>query len=126
MFKEIYNGLNSEESNNIINILNNDSSDFNSFLKYHLEAINVSIESLNKTDFLVNTNSIKIMFKTYLLARDVIKVIENENTSIKTNVESIKLNCKSIINGVEKVAELNKKNMMALDSQDIFFYIGML
>ena len=126
MFKEIYNGLNSEESNNIINILNNDSSDFNSFLKFHLEAINNSIESLTKTDLLVDTNSIKIMFKTYLLARDVIKVIENENTSIKTNVESIKLNCKSIINGVEKVAELNKKNMMALDSQDIFFYIGML
>ena len=116
----IYN-VNSEDAKALINLINEDGADLNSFFLFTLEVINHSIETLEGT-----SNSV-VDFEAYLIADKVFNLIKQKRKKIKLEasiIESLKVNAKSVVNGVEKVAELNKKNMLEHDPLTLLIYLA--
>lgn len=133
MFK-IFKGLyykdcNSEEITDLINAINEDSSEFNNFLLFHLEVIDHSIKKLSESETSVlELSAIKQLVGTLYLAKKIEVVFNERLEDLKiptSEKESIKLNGESIVNGIEKVAEYNKKNMMATDSSTLLIYLSL-
>ena len=123
----IYN-VNSEDAKALINLINEDGADLNSFFLFTLEVINHSIETLEGTsNSVVDIEAIKKFFEAYLIADKVFNLIKQKRKKIKLEasiIESLKVNAKSVVNGVEKVAELNKKNMLEHDPLTLLIYLA--
>lgn len=129
MFKElIYKDYDSEEVTELIKIINEESSEFNQFLLFNLDVINTSIEQLSTDKAkIIELSAIKQLVGTLYLAKKVESIFIERNEEIKvtsSEVESIKINAEAIINGVEKVAELHKTNMLKIDSAILFIYLS--
>ena len=120
MFKELYfKDVDSEDFTDLIEIINKEPSKFNYFLLFNIEAINESIEQLStdKTK-LIELSAIRQLVATFYLVKRIEAIFSERNEEVKittSEAESIKINVEAIINGVEKVAELNKKNMVEVD-----------
>ena len=128
MFKElIYKDFDSEEITELIQVINEESSEFNTFLLFHLDVINTSIEQLStdKTK-IIELSAIKELVSTLYLAKKIEAIFIERRKEIKltsSEADSIKINAEAIINGIEKVAELQKKNMLEVPSEVLFIYL---
>ena len=128
MFKElVYTGFNSEEITDLIEVINEEASEFNQFLLFNLEVINESIDQLStdKTK-IIELSAVKQLVGTLYLAKKIESIFIERNEEIKvpfSESESIKINAEAIINGVEKVAELQKKNMLEVPSGILLIYL---
>ena len=128
IFKELYyKNVDSEEITELITIINEETSEFNTFLLFNLEVINESIEQLSESKKkLIELSAVRQLVGTFHLAKKL-EAIFNERTEevkiTKSEFESYKMNIKAIINGIEKVAELQKKNMMEIDPSFLFIYL---
>lgn len=128
MFKElIYKDFDSEEITELIKVINEESSEFNTFLLFHLDVINTSIEQLStdKTK-IIELSAIKELVSTLYLAKKVEAIFIERRKEIKltsSEADSIKINAEAIINGIEKVAELQKNNMLEVPSGVLFIYL---
>lgn len=128
MFKDlIYKNVDSEEITELVTIINEEPSEFNTFLLFHLEVINSSIESLSEDKAkIIELSAIKELVGTLYLAKKIESIFNERRKEIKitsSEAESIKINAEAIINGVEKVAELQKKNMLEVPSSILFVYL---
>ena len=128
MFKELYfKDVDSEDFTDLIEIINKEPSKFNYFLLFNIEAINESIEQLStdKTK-LIELSAIRQLVATFYLVKRIEAIFSERNEEVKittSEAESIKINVEAIINGVEKVAELNKKNMVEVDPSILLIYL---
>ena len=122
-----YETLDSEEIDLLTDMLNKEATDLNSFFLFNLEVIELSITKLNSNEkYLVQTSAVKELLEIVFLAKKIVALIDNRKDSIRittSELESIKINANSIINGVEKVAELNKKNMVNKEPSELFIYL---
>lgn len=128
MFKElIYTGFNSEEITDLIKVINEEPSEFNQFLLFNLEVINESIEQLSTDKAkLIELSAVRQLVGTLYLAKKIESIFSERSEEIKitsSESESIKINAEAIVNGVEKVAELHKKNMLEVPSAVLMVYL---
>ena len=126
--KFTYEELDSDEAKDLLKIINNESSVISEFLLFHLKVIDYTLEELNSENVnLVQTSAIKDMLKAVFMAKKIITIIEQKKATIKitsSELESILINAKSLINGIEKVAELNKKHMLETDPSELLVYLS--
>ena len=122
-----YEKLDSEEAEDLIEIVNTEASDLSTYLLFHLEVINSTIEELKKDNAkLVQISAINVMLQAVFMAKKLLALIDGRRSSIKitsSEVESIKINAKAIINGIEKVAVLNKEHMLKVDPEELLVYM---
>ena len=122
-----YEKLDREEAEELTEIINTGASDLSEYLLFHLKVVDSTIEELTTEDnSLVQTSAIKCMLETVFLAKKVITLIEQKKATIKitsSESESILINAKALINGVEKVAELNKKHMLEVEPSELLVYL---
>lgn len=128
IFKELYyKNVNSEEITDLIKVINEEASDFNNFLLFHLEVINVSIEQLsNENAKLIELSAIRELVRTVYLAKKVEVIFSERKEELKitsSEMESIKMNAEAVVNGVEKIAVLNKENMLEVDPTVLLVYL---
>lgn len=123
-----YEKLDSEEAEELTEIINTEASDLSEFLLFHLKVVDSTIEELNsESSSLVQTSAIKYMLEAVFMAKKIITIIEQKKATIKitsSELESILINAKSLINGIEKVAELNKKHMLETDPSELLIYLS--
>lgn len=129
MFEKFtYEELDSDEAKDLLKIINNESSVISEYLLFHLKVIDYTLEELNSENAnLVQTSAIKDMLKAVFMAKKIITIIEQKKATIKitsSELESILINAKSLINGIEKVAELNKKHMLETDPSELLIYLS--
>lgn len=129
MFEKFtYEKLDSEEAEELTEIINTEASDLSEFLLFHLKVVDSTIEELNsESSSLVQTSAIKYMLEAVFMAKKIITIIEQKKATIKitsSELESILINAKSLINGIEKVAELNKKHMLETDPSELLIYLS--
>lgn len=129
MFEKFtYEELDSDEAKDLLKIINNESSVISEYLLFHLKVIDYTLEELNSENAnLVQTSAIKDMLKAVFMAKKIITIIEQKKATIKitsSELESILINAKSLINGIEKVAELNKKHMLETDPSELLVYLS--
>ena len=122
-----YEKLDSEEAEDLIEVVNAEASDLSTYLLFHLEVINSTIEELKKDNAkLVQISAINVMLQAVFMAKKLLALIDGRRTSIKittSEVESIKINAKAIINGIEEVAVLNKEHMLKVDPEELLVYM---
>ena len=128
MFKElVYTGFNSEEITDLIKVINEEPSEFNQFLLFNLEVINESIEQLSTDKAkLIELSAVRQLVGTLYLAKKIESIFSERSEEIKitsSESESIKINAEAIVNGVEKVAEVHKKNMLEVPSAVLMVYL---
>ena len=66
------------------------------------------------------------MLQAVFMAKKLLALIDGRRTSIKittSEVESIKINAKAIINGIEEVAVLNKEHMLEVEPEELLVYM---
>ena len=118
----------SEDADFLLEVINKESSNLNEYFLFHLDVINQSLIRLKeKPNSAVQISSAKEMFEVYLLSDKVLTLISKKRKSIKlksSEVESIKINAKSIVNGIEKVVELNKEHLIKFDALTFFIYLA--
>lgn len=104
---------------NLLNLIN--------FLLFNLEVINESIEQLSTDKAkLIELSAVRQLVKTLYLAKKIESIFSERSEEIKitsSETESIKINAEAIVNGVEKVAELHKKNMLEVPSAVLIVYL---
>lgn len=122
-----YEKLDSEEAEDLIEVVNTEASDLSTYLLFHLEVINSTIEELKKDNAkLVQVSAITVMLQAVFMAKKLLALIDGRRTSIKittSEVESIKINAKAIINGIEEVAVLNKEHMLEVEPEELLVYM---
>lgn len=128
IFKDlIYSDVDSEEIADLISIINEEPSDFNQFLLFHLEVIDKSIEDLSsETTKIIELSAVREIVRTLYLAKKIEAIFSERRKDIKittSEAESIKINAKAIVNGVQKIADLQKKNMLDVPSSVLLVYL---
>lgn len=128
MLEDFSYNIDSEEAKTLIKIINEEGAELNQFLLFNLEVINHSLETLEGSSIsVIEIGAVKKLVECYLLSDKVLNLIKNKRKKIKLDssiVKNLKINAESIVNGVEKVAELNKKNMVKTDALTLFLYLG--
>ena len=64
--------------------------------------------------------------RTVYLAKKVEVIFSERKEELKitsSEMESIKMNAEAVVNGVEKIAVLNKKNMLEVDPTVLLVYL---
>lgn len=128
MLEDFVYNVNSEESKSLLKIINEEGAELNQFFLFNLEVINYSLEKLEESSSsVIEVSAVKKLVHCYLLADKIVNIIEKKRKKIKLEasvIKNLKINAKSVVNGVEKIAELNKKNMVNNDALTLFLYLG--
>ena len=102
--------------------LNTDGTDFNSFLIGSLEMLTTVIEGLEEGNSIVATSVIEVILALEYTAKNLVLIIENEGAEIKllsSEVDSILVNAKSILNAVETVRNLQAEKLKDLTPEEL-------
>ena len=111
-----------ELKNDLLNNINTDGANFNSFLIGILEVLDSMITDLKETKSIVAMSEIDYILAFDYSAKHIIQLLELEKASIKTApsiVESIRINCKSIINAVECIRRLQAEKIKSLTPEEL-------
>ena len=106
----------------LINILNTEGTDFNSFLVLNLRILTEAVEKLEKGSSLLAISTIDYILGLDYTAKSVVLLIENERRLIKSDVAtvgSILINAKSVINSVNNIRELQAENIKKLTPEEM-------
>lgn len=118
----------SEDAEFLLEVINKDSSSLNEHLLFNLKVIDRTLTRLNEEpDSAVKVDSLKKMSEVYLLSDKVLTLIARRRKSIKlesSKLESIKINAEAVVNGIDKVAEINKEHLIKKDALLLFFYLA--
>ena len=105
----------------IIKELNSDPTSYNNTFLYILNSMDSAINEAKKGKVLANS-SIDVILTFVISAKTIMEVIKHYGAAIKvahSEIESIKLNCSSIINAFEIIKELQAKNLKNLDPEEL-------
>lgn len=130
MFKDIE-VLNpdSEEQNSLLYKINENPSALYDLLVAELTVVNHSIDTLKaKEGSIISMSAVKLLADTIFLCLNVLSLIEErpEELRIKSSeIESIKINAEAIIQGMEQVAVLMKRNITNIEPTALFIYLSL-
>ena len=120
--------FNSEDAEFLLKVINKDLSSLDDYLLFHLAVIDKTITVLKRnSDLVINVDALKEMSEAYLISDKVLTLMEKRKESIhleESKLESVKTNAKSIVNGVESIAKLNKEHLINKDALLLFFYLS--
>ena len=108
--------------NEMITTINTEGTDFNSFLLTVLKMLTETIEELEKGTSVIAGSTIDVILAFQFTAKNVTLLIEHEEDQFKilpSEVDSININCKSILNAVDRIKELQATNIKKLNPEEI-------
>ena len=108
--------------NELVDLINNEGTEFNSFLLHILEMLTEAIEELEKGSTLIASSTIDSILAFKYTSKNLVLIIENDKDSFKISsslLEQIFINCKSILNAIEKLAELQKNIIDNLTAEEL-------
>ena len=108
--------------NEMITTINTEGTDFNSFLLTVLKMLTETIEELEKGTSVITSSTIDVILAFQFTAKNVTLLIEHEEDQFKilpSEVDSININCKSILNAVDRIKELQATNIKKLDPEEM-------
>lgn len=106
----------------MITTINTEGTDFNSFLLKTLSLLTWLIEELEKGSSIIASSNVDYILAFEFTAKNLILLKEHEGASFKIDVnelESIIINCKSIINAVERIKELQAERLKELTPEEL-------
>ena len=89
---------------------------------FHLEVLDETITKLKEGNSLVASSVIHIILFIDFIASSILDLTEAEEEHIKlptSELETLRINCRSINNAVEKVAELQVNKLKTLEPKDV-------
>lgn len=105
-----------------ITSINADGTKFNSFLITVLKMLTEAIDELEKEKSVIASSTIDVILAFEFTAKNVTLLIEQEEESFKlvpSELESININCKSILNAVGRIKELQTNNIKKLNPEEM-------
>lgn len=118
----------SEDADFLLEVINKDATNLNEYLLFHLEVINESLTTLKEaSNSVVQVSAIKNMFEAFLISDKVVTLITKRRSSINltsSEIDNLKINAESVVNGIKKVAEINKKHIDKIDAITLFIYLA--
>lgn len=106
----------------LVNILNTEGTEFNSFLVHVLGTLTEAIEKLEKGSTIIATSTIDYILAFENTAKTIVMLAENEDTGLEIEtikLESILINAKSIINAVARIRELQTEKIKELTPEEM-------
>lgn len=102
--------------------LNSEATEFNSFLIKTLSFLTEIIEGLEEGNSIVASSVIEIILAFDFTAKNIILIAEHEKEDLKilsSEMDSIIINAKSILNAVETIRELQTKKLKELMPEEL-------
>ena len=112
--------------NELIDLINNEGAEFNSFILHILEMLTEAIEELEKGSTLIASSTIDSILAFKYTSKNLVLLIEEDVDSFKVSsslLEQILINCKSVLNAIEKIAELQKKVLDNLTPEELLIVL---
>ena len=110
----------------MITTINTDGASFNSFLLTVLNMLTEAIEGLEDNTTVIASSTVEYILAFGFTAKTLALLIEHEGTSFKiatSELESININCKSILNAVERIKKLQTNNIKELDPEELLIVL---
>ena len=102
--------------------LNSEATEFNSFLIRTLEFLTEIIEGLEEGNSIVASSVIDIILAFEFTAKNIVLIAEHEKEDLKilsSEMDSILVNAKSILNAVETIRKLQTKKLKELTPEEL-------
>lgn len=102
--------------------LNSEATEFNSFLIRTLSFLTEIIEGLEEGNSIVASSVIDIILAFEFTAKNIVLIAEHEKEDLKilsSEMESILINAKSILNAVETIRKLQTKKLKELTPEEL-------
>lgn len=112
----------------MITTINTEGTEFNSFLVKTLRILTAIIDELEEGNSIIASSNIDYILAFEFTAKNLVLLIEHEGASFKVDVnelESIKINCKSIINAVNRIRELQTAKLKELTPEEMLIVLTM-
>ena len=106
----------------MITTLNTEATKFNSFLIYSLTILNDVIEELEKGNTIIAASNVDYVLAFEFMAKNLVLVIEHKKEDLKINsseLDSILINAKSILNAVETIRKLQTEKLKDLTPEEL-------
>ena len=106
----------------MITTLNTEATKFNSFLIYSLTILNDVIEELEKGNTIIAASNVDYILAFEFMAKNLVLVIEHKKEDLKINsseLDSILINAKSILNAVESIRKLQTEKLKDLTPEEL-------
>ena len=106
----------------MITTLNTEATKFNSFLIYSLTILNDVIEELEKGNTIIAASNVDYVLAFEFMAKNLVLVIEHKKEDLKINsseLDSILINAKSILNAVESIRKLQTEKLKDLTPEEL-------
>ena len=106
----------------MITTINTEGTSFNSFLLKILEMLTEAIEELETGYSVISSSTVDVILAFGFTAKNLVLLIKNERESFKieaSELDSIYINCKSILNAVDRIKELQAKNIKELPPEEL-------
>ena len=110
----------------MITTINTDGASFNSFLLTVLNMLTEAIEGLEDNTTVIASSTVEYILAFGFTAKTLTLLIEHEGTSFKiatSELESININCKSILNAVDRIKKLQTNNIKELDHEELLIVL---
>ena len=106
----------------MITTLNTEATEFNSFLIYSLTILNDVIEELEKGNTIIAASNVDYILAFEFMAKNLVLIVEHKKEDLKINsseLESILINAKSILNAVESIRKLQTEKLKDLTPEEL-------
>ena len=108
--------------NELIDLINTEGTEFNSFMLHILEMLTEAINELEEGSTIIANSTIDNILAFKYTSKNLVLLIEEDVDSFKISsslLEQILINCKSVLNAIEKIAELQKKVLDKLTPEEL-------
>lgn len=106
----------------MITTINTEGTKFNSFLINVLKMLTGVIEELEESNSVIAISTVDVILAFEYMAKNVTLLIEHEEESFKlvpSELESILINTKSILNAVGRIKEVQTNNIKKLNTEEM-------
>lgn len=106
----------------MINKLNTEGTEFNSFLVQALGMLTEAIEELEKGNSIIASSVIDVVLALEFTAKSLVLIIEDKKEEFKilpSELDSILINSKSILNAVDTISKLQAKRLKELTPEEL-------
>lgn len=106
----------------MITTLNTEATEFNSFLIYSLTILTDVIEELEKGNTIIAASNVDYILAFEFMAKNLVLIVEHKKEDLKINsseLESILINAKSILNAVESIRKLQTEKLKDLTPEEL-------
>lgn len=110
----------------MIEQINTEGTEFNSFLLQALEMLTATIEKLEEGTSVIAASNMDYILAFEFAAKNLVLLIEHERQEFKilpSELESILINAKSVLNAVETISKLQSENLKELTPEELLIVL---